>query len=259
MKNVLKLPNYSESPSGFVKTKFVNWTDDWPDVQILMRTGSPISSGGGELFKRNQGLSNNFFYRVYGPYRFADTMSLLPVILRPKSHGVIKLHSNDPHDSLFINPKYLTHPDDLASMVEAMKIAIALAHEPALKRHDVALLSTVYPGCERSKIYSNNYLACMARAYPSTLHHPVGTCRMGCVCDPRTVVDSRLRVKGVLRLRVADASVMPTIVSGGINAPVIMIAEKAADMIRADAKSISEQKRQRQSAGVNLALSSVKE
>ena len=81
-------------------------------------------------------------------------------------------------------------------------------------------------------IYSRPYMKCMAQALTSTIYHPVGTCKMGSVYDPMTVVDSELRVKGVKKLRVADGSVMPDITSGNTNAPIIMIGEKAADMIQ---------------------------
>ena len=81
-------------------------------------------------------------------------------------------------------------------------------------------------------IYSRPYMKCMAQTLTSTIYHPVGTCKMGPIEDPTTVVDPQLRVKGVKRLRVADGSVMPTITSGNTNAPIIMIGEKAADMIQ---------------------------
>lgn len=235
----MKLPAYNESPLGFVSTS-ANKTqgdndDDWPDVQILMRPGNP-SSTSFELIKRIQNLSDSFFRRVFGPYNRDNTMTLVVALMRPKSRGVVKLRSINPYEPLIIDPRYLTHPADLKTLVAGMKMAIKLSEMPALQHsHAPQLIKTQYLGCEQYHLYSDQYLACMARVYPSSWHNPVGTCRMGCVCDPRTVVDWRLRVKGVLKLRVVDASVMPSIVTGGANAPVIMIAERAADLIKMDA------------------------
>ena len=81
-------------------------------------------------------------------------------------------------------------------------------------------------------LYSHDYMRCVAQVLTATIYHPVGTCKMGSINDRTTVVDPELRVKGVKRLRVADGSIMPKIVSGNTNAPIIMIGEKAADIIK---------------------------
>lgn len=90
------------------------------------------------------------------------------------------------------------------------------------------------PGCHELEFLSDDYWACQAQHYTLTIYHPVGTAKMGPDDDPMAVVDPRLRVRGVRNLRVVDGSVMPLIVSGNTNAPIIMIAEKASDMIKED-------------------------
>lgn len=198
---------------AFIKTKFANHSDDWPDFQIHMLTGS-LNSDDGQTFRRVQGVTKELYEQVYVPLQQYDSMSMYPVLLRPKSRGYIKLRSSNPNDPPIINPRYLTHPDDIHAMVDAMRISIAVGQAPAYREFNAQLFSTVFPGCEIYKLYSDPYLACAARVYTSTIYHPVGTCRMGAYDDPRTVVDPQLRVKGIKGLRVIDASIMPYIISG---------------------------------------------
>jgi choline dehydrogenase-like flavoprotein len=214
---------------GFIKTNMTNLADDWPDYQIHMVPDAAVT---GNALVDKMRLTEHYVQQFMQPYAGARTMVFFPVMLRPKSRGTIRLRSADPMDAPLIDPQYYSHPDDLRSMVEAMKICIAIAQTPSMQRHKPELFKTVCPGCERYKLYSDEYLACVARTFTATLYHPAGTCRMGRKDDPRTVVDSKLRVKGVGRLRVADASIMPTIVSGNTNAPTIMIGERAADLIK---------------------------
>lgn len=198
-----------------------------------MIAGSPTSDDG-SLFRRVQGYTREMWDQVYRPYLPFDTFSMYPVMLRPKSVGYISLRSSNPYDPPIIEPRYLTHPDDILSMVDAMKISIAVGLAPAFRKFNAKLFETTFPGCEHYEMWSDEYLACVARTFTSTLYHPVGTARMGHPKDPRSVVDPSLRVIGVRNLRIADGSVMPSIVSGNTNAPIIMIGERLADMIKGE-------------------------
>lgn len=217
---------------GFIKTKYANHSDDYPDFEIHLLSGSPTSDDG-QTFRRVQGFTRELWEKVYVPYLAYDTMSMYPVLLRPKSKGYVKLRSTNPYDPPIIDPKYLTHPDDILTMVDAMKISIAVGLTPAYRQYDARLFETVYPGCEIYTKWSDEYLACVARTYTATIYHPVGTAKMGAPWDPTAVVDPELRVLGGIKgLRVADGSIMPTIISGNTNAPIIMIGERCADFIK---------------------------
>ena len=146
--------------------------------------------------------------------------------LRPWSRGCIEIKSADPFEYPAIHPNYLSDERDHQVVIDSIKVARRIAEADALKPH---ILSEYVPG---EAFQSDEELLEAARKFSQTIYHPVGTCKMG--DDELAVVDERLRVHGMAGLRVVDASIMPEIVSGNTNAPTIMIAEKAADMIRQD-------------------------
>lgn len=148
--------------------------------------------------------------------------------LLPKSRGRITLASADPAAAPRIFADYLSHPDDLATLLDGLKLGRRLMAAPALAAHT---RTEVLPG---PGLRSDAELIDDIRARAETIYHPVGTCRMG--ADQASVVDGELRVRGVEGLRVVDASVMPSLVAGNTNAPTMMIAENAAEMIRAGAE-----------------------
>jgi choline dehydrogenase len=146
--------------------------------------------------------------------------------LRPHSRGEIRIRSNDPMQYPAIYPNYLSDERDCQVAVDGIKVARRIANAPSLKKH---IIDEYVPGRQ----YQNHQeLLQAAREYSQTIYHPVGTCKMG--QDDMAVVDSRLRVHGLDKLRIADASIMPEIVSGNTNAPTIMIGEKAAHMVLQD-------------------------
>lgn len=146
--------------------------------------------------------------------------------LRPYSRGEIRIRSNDPMQYPAIYANYLSDERDCQVAVDGIKVARRIAEAPSLKQH---IIDEYVPGCQYK---SDQELLQAAREHSQTIYHPVGTCKMG--QDDLAVVDSRLRVHGIENLRVADASIMPEIISGNTNAPTIMIGEKAAQMILQD-------------------------
>jgi choline dehydrogenase len=146
---------------------------------------------------------------------------------RPESTGSIHAKSPDPHAAPVIRPNYLADELDRRTLVAGMKIARRVVNNAALDRYRAFEMN---PG---DRAQTDDELLEFARQYGQTAYHVVGTCKMG--HDPMAVVDDELRVQGLTGLRVVDASIMPTMTSGNTNAPVIMIAEKAADMVKAAA------------------------
>ena len=147
--------------------------------------------------------------------------------LRPKSRGHIELKSANPDDYPAIHANYLSHQDDLQAIMTALRLIDTIYSTPKIQ--DI-LVKRLAPAQD---ISSDDALEDYVRTCGNTMYHPVGTCKMAPEDD--AVVDPRLRVKGIRGLRIADASIMPTIVSGNTNAPAIMIGEKAAAMVLEDA------------------------
>jgi choline dehydrogenase len=169
--------------------------------------------------------------------RFGEPLHKFPAFtasvanLRPTSRGYVRLRSRNPADAPIIKPNYLSTDQDRRIAVAAIRLTRRIAAQPALAPfHPDEYL----PG---PAVRDDDEQALMKAAgdIGTTIFHPVGTAKMGLPSDPLMVVDERLRVAGIERLRVADASVMPTVTSGNTNAPTMMIAEKAAALIRADA------------------------
>jgi choline dehydrogenase len=182
---------------------------DTPNVQLQV---SPIS------------------FDTYGdPVHAFPAFTLSSVNVRPTSRGHVRIKSADPRTHPMLRHNYLSTIDDQTVAVEIVRLARTLARAPALARFKP---EEYKPG---AAFQSDDELLSFARDICTTVFHPVGTCKMG--HDTMAVVDDRLRVHGIEGLRVADASIMPTLSSGNTNAPAIMIGEKGADMIREDARA----------------------
>ncbi|MCA9528895.1 MAG: GMC family oxidoreductase N-terminal domain-containing protein [Myxococcales bacterium] len=149
------------------------------------------------------------------------------LLARPKSLGEVRLQSADTRDDPLIDPRYFSDPYDMPALVKGTQVALDIMAQPAFDPYRGEMLIH-YERDDPAQIEAT------LREHADTEYHVCGTCRMGPDSDPTAVVDARLRVRGLERLRVVDASIMPRITSNNINAPVYMIAEKGADMIRAD-------------------------
>jgi choline dehydrogenase-like flavoprotein len=172
------------------------------------------------------------FHRSTRPDRivtWGHGFALHVCVLRPTSRGRVDIESPDPHAPPRIDPQMMATQDDRATLIAGMRLARLIMQSPALAEISGPEL---IPG---DGVQSDEEILGFIRAKCSTVFHPVGTCRMG--SDSSAVVDTRLRLKGIERLRVVDASVMPQIVSGNTNAATIMIAERGAAFIGEDARA----------------------
>jgi choline dehydrogenase len=169
------------------------------------------------------------------PLHTFDAFTASVCNLRPTSRGSVHAASPDPAAAPVIAPNYLATDEDRRVAAASLRLTRRIVAAPALAKYAP---DELLPG---TSLTSDEDLARAAGDIGTTIFHPVGTCRMGVASDPHAVVDARLRVLGIAGLRVADASIMPVITSGNTNSPTLMIAEKAADMMRED-------RRQRQRA-----------
>jgi choline dehydrogenase len=166
--------------------------------------------------------------------KFGDPLHRFPAFtasvcnLRPSSRGSVEIVSRNAAEAPCISPRYLSTAEDRRVAAAALRLTRRIASMPALAPYQP---KEYLPG---PQYRTDAELAIAAGMVGTTIFHPVGTCKMGRAEDPNAVVDERLRVRGVGGLRVVDASIMPTITSGNTNAPTVMIAEKGAEMIRAD-------------------------
>jgi choline dehydrogenase/4-pyridoxate dehydrogenase len=182
-----------------------------PDLQLLF-TAAPLGA-----------------WPYFPPFKqpFSDGFACRIVLLHPESRGSVSLRSADPRDAPRIHQNFLSTDADWRTLRAGVRMARQVIGQPMMTPF---VGREIAPGLDKD---SDAAIDAHIRATSITVHHPLGTCRMGPESDSMAVVDPDLRVKGVDGLRVVDASVMPDLVSGNINAAVVMIAEKAAEIIRA--------------------------
>jgi 4-pyridoxate dehydrogenase len=203
----------SDLPGGLMAFLKTTPAAELPDVQLLFNA-APMTA-------------RPYFAPLVAPY--ADSFACRAVLLRPESRGRVELASPDPNVAARIHQNFLATDQDWSTLRAGLRLVREIGKAAPLAPF-VAAETVPGPDCR-----SGAEIDAHIRATAITVHHPLGTCRMGRPTDPAAVVDPDLNVLGVDGLRVVDASVMPDLVGGNINAVVIMLAEKAADLIRARA------------------------
>ena len=177
-----------------------------PDLQFHFLAGAGAEAGVPSVPKGSSGITLNSY------------------TLRPKSRGTVTLRSADPRDTAIVDPNFLGHPDDLKTSVEGVRISREIFEQPSLRKY---IRQVRFPD---ASVTTQADFEAYARQYGRTSYHPTCTCRMG--QDEMAVVDPQLRVRGLDGIRICDSAVMPSLIGSNTNAATIMIAEKAADIVR---------------------------
>ncbi|XP_045613609.1 glucose dehydrogenase [FAD, quinone] [Procambarus clarkii] len=214
---------------AFINTKYSDPKIDWPDIELQFLAGSHGSDEGAHL-RVAMGLQETYWTNYFSHLSNTDHFTVMALLSRPKSRGHILLNSASAYDHPKIVLNYLTHADDVRVLEEGIHFAIRVGNSTAFKKFGAKQFTHPVPGCEG--LVGSDYWHCNLKYLTYTIYHYCGTAKMGPVWDPTAVVDPQLRVYGVSKLRVVDASVFPTIPTGNTNAPVTALAEKAANMIR---------------------------
>lgn len=202
-----------------------------PDLQFMM-IPMGVNSDKGIFIRKIFGFKDEIWENYFSLNPDTPTFVILPIVLHPKSMGHISLVSASPHAPPSINPNYLSHSYDVDTLIRGLQIALRLVEKGTIFREKMgAMVNRLkIPGCTQWEFGSREYFECYVRKVTLTVHHQIGTCRMG--RDSKTsVVDNNFLVHRTKNLHVVDASVMPSLPSGNPNAAIVMLAEMASDII----------------------------
>ena len=230
--------NYAKYRSGSLSSTFVETvallktkyaTDDIPDVYLLLSPSKSFFTRAGLL---SLGMESEFYDSVYGILNGSDIINISPSVARSQSLGHTELRSANPLDAPLIDPNYFSNPADLDVLVEAVKMVLNLTNTNAFKNTGIKYPNYNFPSCQGIANNTDSYWKCVLRQIPSPFLHATSTCKMG--IDNEAVVNPRLLVNGVFRLRVIDASIMPAAPNAPIHGSTVMIGEKGSDLVKED-------------------------
>lgn len=224
-------------PAGCEAAVFMDLKDKfnksgWPDMELIFIGGGLNSD---PIVPKMLGFDDKIYADTYGAMGKRDAFMVWPVLLHPKSKGRVMLQSRDPKTHPILIANYFQYPEDMRTILEGFRTAIEISKQTSMQNIGTKLYDVPIQEClKHGPFGSDEYFGCQAQMFSVTNYHLCGTCKMGLASDPTAVVDSRLKVHGIDKLRVIDASIMPQIISGHTNSPVYMIAEKGADLVKED-------------------------
>ncbi|CAH2106741.1 unnamed protein product [Euphydryas editha] len=204
---------------GFISTK----NETTPDLQFMVLPVG-ISADRGSYLRKALRIKDSVWKKYFSQIFDKHSATFLTLLLHPKSKGEVRIQSSDPTVPPLIDPKYLSHKDDIRTIANGVLMTRKLIETESLKAIGAHINNLPFPGCENFEIFSHLYLECYIKHLTLTSYHPVGTCTMGLPDSNKSVVDTSFRVLGIDNLYVVDGSVLPTLPSGNINAAIAMMA-----------------------------------
>lgn len=214
---------------GFIRTKnayHLNSTDNGPDLGFMViPMGATVDAG--VYFRRILNINDHTWQEYFQPLVGTPTISILPIVLHPKSRGYVSIRlSKENEIETIIQPEYLSHPDDIDVLVTGLKIITKLVNTPLFRAIGAYITERNLPGCMHYEFGSDEYWQCYVQHLTLTAYHPVGTCRMGQDPNNSVVNSTTFQVHGIENLYICDASVMPSMPSANPQAAVGMLAKK---------------------------------
>lgn len=204
----------------------------YPDMELIFVSGH-FSTDQGQFYRKTFRVTDELYNAIWKQLENSHVLTIFPMLVHPKSYGFLKLKSKNPFHWPKFYGNFLTHPDDVKTFIESIRIAQNIVLKTkAFQKYGAQLVTTPIPGCKKYRFDSDQYWECALRHLSTTLHHQVATCKMGPQHDPEAVVNHKLQVYGVKNLRVADTSVIPIPLTAHTNVPAFMVGEKAADLIK---------------------------
>ncbi|XP_055621946.1 glucose dehydrogenase [FAD, quinone]-like [Toxorhynchites rutilus septentrionalis] len=239
--NILKYLNgggplsspYAEGLAFFKTPVSLNRDPAWPDVellQLIVNPGDDPTPVSRIFFRMNNEIMQNYFE----PLRNRRAFMYLPIGLNSTTKGSLRLKSTNPYDHPVFKYQYFEDQRDLEALVHAIKAAIEITQQKPFRDLGVEIYNANVPGCQHFQFNTDDYWRCHISTLTYVGYHFVGTSKMGPVTDPTAVVNHRLQVHGMRKLRVVDVGIIPSAPSGHTSAFAYMIGEKAADMIKQD-------------------------
>ncbi|XP_057672700.1 glucose dehydrogenase [FAD, quinone]-like [Diorhabda carinulata] len=218
---------------AYINTNTTKNLTDIPNIELLMLAIS-FSTDFGIAFRKIFNIPSETFDILFGPLIGKNVYQVIPTLIYPKSFGWIELNKKDPEGAPLLYSNYFSDPDndDIKTLIQGIREIERINSMPSMQKLGAKMVVTPVPGCEHYKFDSDDYWECALRTLIASYYHQVATCKMGPKSDPETVVNHKLKVHGIKKLRVIDNSIIPTPPASHTVAMAYAIGEKGADLIK---------------------------